>query len=287
MRKSIFEIVAESIDIAADVDRLITMATEEQFLTVGYCKYYSLFEFIDEYCFRYWEYRGHCVDVDDYLETLDFEELQANASEDTDALMTVIEVIYNFWQLSNDMFQNKTKDLSLKWSGNYYHLKDVMDDILGRYNHTAYVNKKENCVLIVENKSEITAVAEIMPSSTLSIDVIKYNHRTLKGEVDLKKKILLDLGAQLEPKRKQLHGIDSKLEDNIFYMLNNLNIRHNNRSKDDKNYREPVARMRKDTLEKWYDELYQMMLLAFLLIDNEKRTEKVKELKTKINGGNG
>lgn len=221
------------------------------------------------------------------METLEFEELQANASEDTDALMTIIELIYNLWQISNNMFYDTSKVISLNWCGNYYHLKDVMDDILGRYNHTAYVNKKENCVLIVENKSEITAVAEIMPSSTLSIDVIKYNHRTLKGEVDLKKKILLDLGAQLEPKRKQLHGIDSKLEDNIFYMLNNLNIRHNNRSKDDKNYREPVARMRKDTLEKWYDELYQMMLLAFLLIDNEKRTEKVKELKTKINGGNG
>ena len=41
--------------------------------------------------------------------------------------------------------------------------------------------------------------------------------------------------------------------------------------------------MRKDRLEKWYDELYQMLLLAFLLMDNTKRVEKVKELKEKIN----
>ena len=33
------------------------------------------------------------------------------------------------------------------------------------------------------------------------------------------------------------------------------------------------------------NELYQMMLLAFLLLDNVDRTENVKELKEKINGG--
>lgn len=43
--------------------------------------------------------------------------------------------------------------------------------------------------------------------------------------------------------------------------------------------------MRLSTLEKWYDELYQMILLALLLLDNTDRTNKIKELKTKINGG--
>ena len=42
--------------------------------------------------------------------------------------------------------------------------------------------------------------------------------------------------------------------------------------------------MKKERLEKWYDELYQMMLLAILLLDNVDRTAKVKELKEKIVG---
>ena len=65
-------------------------------------------------------------------------------------------------------------------------------------------------------------------------------------------------------------------------MLNNLDIRHNNRKKGDKNYKEYVAKMRKDRLEKWYDELYQMILLALLILDNVDRTGKVKQLKDKI-----
>lgn len=120
---------------------------------------------------------------------------------------------------------------------------------------------------------------------SLALEVIKYNHYALKGEIELKKSILLKMAQQLEPQRKSLHAIDSKLEDNIFFMFNNLDLRHNNRSANDKSYKEYVAKMKKRDLEKWYDELYQMVLLAFLLLDNVDRTEKVKELKGKITGG--
>lgn len=70
-------------------------------------------------------------------------------------------------------------------------------------------------------------------------------------------------------------------------MLNNCNIRHNNRNKKDSSkYKEYVAKMSKKQLEKWYDELYQMILLAFLLLDNGDRDVKITELKAKIVGGN-
>lgn len=63
-------------------------------------------------------------------------------------------------------------------------------------------------------------------------------------------------------------------------MLNNLNIRHNNKSKKDKNYKEYVAKMKKNKLEEWYDELYQMMLLAMLELEQVERNQKINELKT-------
>ena len=37
--------------------------------------------------------------------------------------------------------------------------------------------------------------------------------------------------------------------------------------------------MSKDELESWYDETYQLCLLAFLELDNVERTKKVAELK--------
>jgi len=47
----------------------------------------------------------------------------------------------------------------------------------------------------------------------------------------------------------------------------------------DKNYKEIVAKMTQGELEGWYDETYQMCLLAFLELDNVERTKKVAELK--------
>lgn len=283
MRKSIFDIVAESIDMESEANRLVAMSSEEKVLVVDYYTYKTLFDYVNEYCFKDWAQRSHFVDVDDFLEALEFETLKDEAACNVDAFLTLVELIYNFWELSHNKFYEDKTEHKLQWCGNYYHLKDVMDDVLSQYNHIAYISEEQECVFVVEDKPEVTAAAEIMPTPTLAVDIIKYNHRSLKGEIEQKKKILLAMGAELEAKRKKLHTINAVLENDIFFMLNNLNIRHNNKNKGDRNYKEYVAKMRKDRLEKWYDELYQMILLAFLLMDNTKRADRVKELKVKIN----
>lgn len=285
MRKSIFEIASESVNMRNETQRIVHMARNEITLCVSTYTNYKLFDFVDNYCFNDWKYRGHFINVKDFLDALDFDDIKTRATFDVEKFMTLIELVYNFWNLSHQKFDDDKKGYLLQWCGNYYHLRDVMDDILAQYNHIAYLNDDKDCILVIENKQEVTAVAEILPSQ-LSLDVIKYNHRSLQGEIELKKQILISLGAELEPKRRELQAINRQLSEDIFFMLNNINVRHNNRSKKDKSkYKEYVAKMRKDRLEKWYDELYQMILLAFLLLDNVERANNVKELKNKIVGG--
>ena len=284
MRKSIFDIASESVNMMNETQRLVAMAEKENTLCVSSYEYCSLFKFIDSYCFRDWDYRGHFIDVKDFLKSIDYNNLKTGATFRTDDFITLIELIYNFWYLSQKAFLNEKRGYKLQWCGNYYHLKDVMDDILDQYNQKVYFDNER--VLIIEDKPEVTAVVEIVETN-LALDVIRYNHRSLQGEVELKKQILIALGAELEPKRKELQAINKQLSEDIFFMLNNINIRHNNRSKKDKSkYKECVAKMNKKQLEKWYDELYQMMLLAILLLDNADRAVKVKELKDKITGVN-
>lgn len=285
MRKSIFDIVKENIDMESEVDRIVTMAEDEEVISYGF-KNYTLFDFVDKYCFKKWKHRGHFLDVEDYIETLDIEQIKENAKHSTDELLTLIELVYNFWQLAEwklVLVQDGKQNSFTGWCGNYYHLKDVMDEILDQFNYVAYINDEEENVLVLENKEEITAVAEILPSE-LALGVIKYNHKSLKGEIEKKKNILIALGTELEPKRKQLQTLDKQLSDNIFFMLNNMHIRHNNSNKNDlTKYKEYVAKMSEEELEEWYDELYQMILLAFLMIDNVERMEKIKKLKHNIN----
>ena len=63
-----------------------------------------------------------------------------------------------------------------------------------------------------------------------------------------------------------------------YTLLNNQNI--NEPSK----YKKYVAEIDNQHLEDWYDELYQMMLLALLLLDNIERQKSINELKEKVAG---
>lgn len=94
------------------------------------------------------------------------------------------------------------------------------------------------------------------------------------------------MGAELEPKRNVLKGINQSLERNIFFMLNNLNLRHNNCAERDKNYKKAVASMTPMDLEHWYDELYQMILLANLELENSKRLHDIDSLKNTLSREN-
>lgn len=83
-----------------------------------------------------------------------------------------------------------------------------------------------------------------------------------------------------EGMKSNIKVLNSKLDDDIGFMLNNINIRHNNKS--GKSKKEYVSKMRKDTMEKWYDETYQMLLLAFLLNEQPNRSKKISHLKEKL-----
>lgn len=283
MRKSIFDIIADSENMENDTQRIVAMAKYEKTLVLDGGSYHSIFKFVNDYCFRDWEHRGHCTSVEDFLESLSFDDLKDCAAYHIEDHLTLIELIYNFWWLTSEKFDDQTFSKRLKWCGNYYHLKDVMDDILEQYNHTVYTNEDRNIIMVVENKAEVTAAAEIMPTDSLAFDIIKYNHRSLKGELNAKKSILISLGAELEPNRAELDKLNKQLCSDIFFMLNNMNIRHNNCNEADASkYQKFVAEMDITQLEEWYDELYQMILLAFLLLDNTERTAKVKSLKSDI-----
>lgn len=111
----------------------------------------------------------------------------------------------------------------------------------------------------------VAEVASKLPKD-VSIKTFIYRHRLMAGNIEKKKDVLLALGQQLESKRSDIR--DSALENAIFAILNNMNIRHNNVDpKDPAKYHAFVAAMSPKDLEVWYDRLYEMMLAAFAKLD--------------------
>lgn len=141
-------------------------------------------------------------------------------------------------------------------------------------------NNKDNITTFVPRSQTAISVAEIIDPE-LSFDVIEYNHHSMKGDIERKTRILEALAKRLEPKRGQLHEINEELEDKLFDLYNNFHLRHNN---EEGKFKKPyVVNMSNDEREPYYDDIYQMSLLAFLLLDNEDRKERITELLSNIN----
>lgn len=279
-RKNIFEMVAEVFDLPKEIVRMRRLFEQESIVSYGFGRKATILDYVREEGFSGWKNRGRCVDVEDFLALLDYKVLWVTSIGDMNDLMTLIEIVYNFWYITN-------RQTSLRYQQdsegrNFLLLKKILDECLAQYNYKGEYFPYLEQLIVIEDKPEATAVAEIV-NNDLSYKVLRYNHYMLKGDLKAKKDILLALGADLEPKRKQIQTIDKDLEDGIFYILNNLNLRHNNTVEGDKYYRQVMVDMDSATLEGWYDELYQMMLLAYLQLDQAERKLRVKGLKQAVN----
>lgn len=161
----------------------------------------------------------------------------------------------------------------------YQYLQENVIGLIEDLGYETKIIEDEERVLLVEKNAAATATAEISPPE-LSNKIIEYNHFLLKGNIEEKRRILLALADKFEPVRNELKRVNATLESNIGYLLNKMNIRHNN--KEGKNASKYVANLSDEKLEEWYDEVYQMLLLSMLELDNIERNRKVSELKELI-----
>lgn len=142
-------------------------------------------------------------------------------------------------------------------------------------------NKHKGITDLVPKDQAAIAVAEILIDPNLSYRVIEYNHHSMKGDIERKRATLLVLGDKLEPQLQRLKQINATLESNLSMLLNNVNVRHNNKEPG-KNYKKYVAEMKDEEIEQWYDDLYQMILLAFLELDHLDRKGRLEQLKENL-----
>lgn len=153
----------------------------------------------------------------------------------------------------------------------YGYLQENVISIVENLNFDIKVFNNEEKVIIVEKNAAATAVAEVLDED-MAYETIEYNHYLLKGDIAKKQRILKGLADKIEPMRGELKKINKELESNVGYLLNKMNIRHNN--VEGKNAIEYVKNLTDEELEEWYDETYQMLLLCILEYDNIVRNKK-------------
>ena len=276
MRKNFAQILKSGkVDYKKEYKKLYELLFYKNFYDVNGKPYSAHMAFGE--IFTSFHFRGTCLSLQEFDEVNGFSFSNPAEKEPTfEDLILIMEYFYNmlFWyQASYPPYFESSIDTEFL----IQHIIKVADAI-------GYEHKTENGLTVfVEKNAVATAVAEsdLIPDD-LSYKLITYDHHSMRGNIGKKKEIILQLAGIIEGQKKKIHQMNPGLEKDLFYILNNFNIRHNNCDRLSKDFKPAIAAMDKNELEKWYDETYQMCLLALMEIEQADRKPMLDEIKAKI-----
>ncbi len=276
MRRSFATILKEAkVNIQDEYDRLYAIFCDKYLYDNG--NNFSFYDLIEASFSGFW-FRGTCVSLEDFNETYGFNFEKEPQNFNIDYLVSFCEYVYNL-TMGYMNCQNAY--------GSFFNTQKIVEQIFRLIEKIGYMQSSEDGLTIfVEKNQAAISVAEIVPKE-ISYKVISYNHHTYKGDLDSKREILVKLAYVLEPKESALSSIDNQFKSDLFYLLNTLGLRHNNLDPEGKQYKAFVANMTNEELEHWYDETYQMCLLAFLRIEHIERKKAINALKKKVEAKDG
>lgn len=222
--------------------------------------------------FTAYPFRGTCISLNDFNVFYGYRFKEHPSNFDLDYLISFCEYSYN---LAKNI---PPGSLCSEWNEAIHFYLQQINLVVEKI---GYMANPQGAVIDFVPKDQVAiSVAEIVDPN-LSYRVIEYNHHSMWGDLERKKETLRALGDKLEPLRPKLKQINASLASDIFFLLNTLNIRHNNTDSGKKQI--PfVSDMDKAAIEQWYDDTYQLCLLAFLELDNLVRKDRVKLLRENL-----
>lgn len=223
--------------------------------------------------FPYWKCRRPYVNYQDMRNALEIDVMVEHyKSISQDNILIALEYYINILTLFKNV--DTSKYLSFGFTSDYNILNENIDTLLDYIHYQKHYIPNEQKVILIPKDPAAMAVAE-QSSEDTSLAILMYNHASLKGNLEGKKDILRRIAQEYEPLLdKKVNGF-SDYFDKANNMLNNLHIRHNNEK--GKYKKELVITLNNEELEKWYDELYQLLLFCVLIIDNIERKKEIEE----------
>lgn len=275
MRRNFAQILKEaSIDIKEEYAKLYGMMYSRSIQISDRKRISAHDEIGDAFC--NFHFRGTCLSLEEFDSKHDFTFVENPTDFTIDTLVSLCEYIYNMmvaYQCSG-LYGFMQSPINTQF---YLQQIDIVIEAIG-YMRT----QQDNFTIFVEKSPAAISVAEIVPQE-ISYKVISYNHYSMKGNIQAKRETLLLFANLLEPKRKELESVDKILANDLFFAFNNFSIRHNNSNPaDSAKYKKAIAEMPVDELEKWYDEVYQMCLLAFMQLEHSTRKAAFDALKATV-----
>ena len=275
-RKSIFEILEERYDFNKEFKKISALFHGNIMYNMGYG--YSI-ENAANGVFHQWKGRGSCINCPDMRQELGIDTILKQNEISPDNIILCLEYYVNILNI----FVTKWLPVSTGYevNSNLSLLQNNIDLLLEHMNFIKHTIEEEEKILLLPKDPAAISVAETAPKD-IAFAILKYNHASLKGQLEEKRRLLQSIANEYEALLNNPPTGFGEYFKTVKGLLNNLNIRHNNKAGKNKN--DLVTNATPRILEANYDELYQMLLFCVLTKDNLDRKKSADKVLKQIKG---
>lgn len=275
-RKSIFEILEDKYDFNKEFKKISALFHSNIIYHTGYG--YSV-EIAVNSVFHEWKGRGSCINCPDMRQEIGIDAILKQNEISPDDIILCLEYYVNILNIFTTKWLPASQEYSV--NSNLSLLQANIDLLLEHMNFMKHDLEEEEKILLLPKDPAAISVAETAPKD-IAFAILKYNHASLKGQLEEKRRLLQSIANEYEALLNNPPTGFGEYFKTVKGLLNNLNIRHNNKAGKNKN--DLVINASPKALENNYDELYQMLLFCVLTKDNLDRKKSADKVLKQIKG---
>lgn len=228
-RKNIFQLVEENYDIESEILKINHLFSNKYYFADKYEDYdYTLKKLIKEFLFNEWKYRGTCIDIDEYLMRTNAE-IDERERIDEEHIVNNIEVMENFIKLYFDNGDSLYNRFHIQY---YTEFETIFCELISAAEKRMGLTRREykDKVILYPKNAALEKVVDLCEDEDVQWELIKYMREDLS--LTEKRKSLAFLATNL-----YIEDDSNEQDEHIKFfikkannILNNLHIRHNNKT---------------------------------------------------------
>lgn len=227
-RKNIFQLVEENYDIQAEIQKINDLFMDEDYFVKNTYPYYSLQKLIEEYLFSDWKYRGTCLTTEEYFQ-------RANASipvgrkASEEQIINNLEVMENFIKLYFDNADDLVAEYNIK---RYREFTTVFCELINTLEKRMGLTTREykDRIIIYPKNAPLERVVDLCDDEDVQWELIRYVREDLSLAEKRKSLAYLATNLGIEKDKAETNEYMKSLTESADNILNNLHIRHNNKT---------------------------------------------------------
>ena len=226
-RKNIFQLVEENYDIQDEIKKIVTLLHDSIYFTNG-LREYTLIDIVEKYFFEDWKYRGTCLDLDEYFKRARAE-ISLEKENAEDEIVNFLEVVENFLALyfhaGKKLKQNEGITSYTELKSELIFLVDTLEKRMG-----LLIREYKDRVILYPKNAPLEKVIDLCPDEDVQWELIRYVREELSLSEKRKSLAYLATNLNIEKDKNETDEHIKQLVRKAENILNNLHIRHNNKT---------------------------------------------------------